>query len=116
MHRIIFNVNLKNKNMNFKLLIIAGSLFSLVACNNQLKKLTNQVNTNLPTELKNRFYHKDFVGSYIKNPEDILGRLIYMYRINDSTIVYRTSMLSALKFLNALRVSRMFTPLAAISA
>lgn len=78
--------------MKFKTLICIGTLVSLVACN-PLKKLTNQVSSDLPAELKNRFYHKDFVGSYIKNPEDILGRLVYMYRINDSTFIYKTSIL-----------------------
>lgn len=76
--------------MNVRLLVFAITLVGLSACN-PLKKLINQINSDLPTELKNRFYHRDFVGSYIKNPEDILGRLIYMYRINDSTFVYKTS-------------------------
>lgn len=78
--------------MKFKTLIFIGTFVSLAACN-PLKKLTNQISSDLPAELRNRFYHKDFVGSYIKNPEDILGRLVYMYRINDSTVVYKTSML-----------------------
>lgn len=75
-----------------KNLIILGFTALLVACN-PLDKLTDQMTSDLPSELKNRFYSKDFVGSYIKNPQDILGRLIYMYKINDSTFVYKPSML-----------------------
>lgn len=78
--------------MKLQTFILAFLLLFLSACN-PLKKLTNQVNTDLPSELKHRFYHKDFVGSYIKNPEDILGRLIYMYRLDDSNFVYKTSIL-----------------------
>lgn len=79
--------------MNSKIISFCILLCILTFSCNPLEKLTNQVNTDLPSELKNRFYHKDLVGSYIKNPEDILGKLIYVYRINDSTLIYNFSVL-----------------------
>lgn len=78
--------------MKLKTLLTVCTIVFLLGCN-PLKKLTNQVNSNLPTELKKRFYNENFVGTFIENPKDVLGKLVYIYRINDSTFSYITSVL-----------------------
>ncbi len=75
----------------FLVLIVLSGAGVLTSCGLRSIK-TPQLNLiTLPDDVQERFYKHEFTGTYRDNLSDVLGRLIYVYKLNDTTSVLKIS-------------------------